>query len=149
MCLSTVYELGTDGSQRMLAEYVRDLRVTGDAVTLTDIMGKEIRVSSSLQRIDLVKNTILIAGLREKTGKPEHPVKKYEMVREIFNSCSNNQMRDVFITEIETDDVDQPVQEFLTGTEVHYEKQDNRHGVVIFDINTDGLMQRITFTELD
>ncbi|MDR2393454.1 MAG: CooT family nickel-binding protein [Treponema sp.] len=65
MCLSTVYELGTEGSPRMLAEYVRDLKVSGDIITLTDIMGKEMKVSGSLQRVDLVKNAILIAGQRQ------------------------------------------------------------------------------------
>ena len=29
---------------------------------------------------------------------------EYELVREIQNSCSGNQMRDVFFDEIETDD---------------------------------------------
>lgn len=70
------------------------------------------------------------------------------MVREIFNSCSNNQMRDVFIKEIQTDTVDPWVQEFLTGTQVRYEKHENPDGAIIFDIDTDGMMQRITFTEL-
>jgi predicted RNA-binding protein len=50
----------------MLAEYVRDLRVSGDTITFTDIMGKETTVSGSLQRVDLVKNAILIAGLPQK-----------------------------------------------------------------------------------
>jgi len=31
-------------------------------------------------------------------------MKEYEVVWEIFNLCSNNQMRDVFIEEIETTD---------------------------------------------
>ena len=29
---------------------------------------------------------------------------RYEVVREIQNECANNQMRDVFFNEIETDD---------------------------------------------
>ena len=32
-------------------------------------------------------------------------MKKYEVVREIENSCANNQMRNVFFVEIETDDL--------------------------------------------
>ena len=32
--------------------------------------------------------------------------KCYETVWEIFNECANNQMRDIFIDEIETDDTD-------------------------------------------
>jgi hypothetical protein len=57
-------------------------------------------------------------------------------------------MRDVFIKEIETDSVDHSVQEFLIGAQVQYEKQENPDGSVIFDIDTDGIKQRITFTEL-
>ena len=41
--------------------------------------------------------------------------KEYETVWEIFNECANNQMRDVFFDEIETDDPAQdssPVQGF-------------------------------------
>ena len=76
-----------------------------------------------------------------------HP-KRYEMVREIFNSCSGNQMRDIFISEIETDDVDLSVQEFLIGTEVHCQKFEEANGTVIFDINTDGIKQRVAFTEI-
>jgi hypothetical protein len=57
-------------------------------------------------------------------------------------------MRDVFIDEIETDDVDASVQEFLVGTDVHCEKFEQNPGVVIFDIDTDGMNQRVTFTEV-
>jgi hypothetical protein len=55
-------------------------------------------------------------------------------------------MRDVFITEIETDDVDLSVKEYLVGNEVQCEKIENGNGAVIFNINTDGINQRITFT---
>ncbi len=29
---------------------------------------------------------------------------RYELIREIFNQCSGNQMRDVFASSVETDD---------------------------------------------
>jgi hypothetical protein len=57
-------------------------------------------------------------------------------------------MRDVFISEIETDDTDISVQEFLVGTDVRCEKTKTDAGAVIFDINTDGINQRVTFTEI-
>ncbi|MDR2397962.1 MAG: hypothetical protein LBD74_04275 [Spirochaetaceae bacterium] len=76
-------------------------------------------------------------------------MKQYEMVREIFNSCSNNQMRDVFIKELQTDDVDAWVTQFLSGAPVAYEKHENSDGSIWFDIDSDGLRQRITFTRLD
>jgi hypothetical protein len=72
-------------------------------------------------------------------------MKKYEMVREIFNACSGNQMRDVFIDEIETDDMEATVKQFLVGTEVQCERLEKDKGA-IFNINTDGLQQRVTFT---
>jgi predicted RNA-binding protein len=56
----------------MLAEYVSDLRVTGDTITLTDIMGKEIVVFGSLQRVDLVKNAIIIAEQPQDVKKEEN-----------------------------------------------------------------------------
>jgi hypothetical protein len=71
---------------------------------------------------------------------------KYEIIREIFNACSNNQMRDVDIQEIETDDVDSVVKEFLSGKEVSCKKQIQPQGGFVFDIDTDGLIQRISFT---
>ncbi len=37
----------------------------------------------------------------------------YEVVREIQNECANNQMRDVFFDEVETDDPVQTVREML------------------------------------
>ena len=37
----------------------------------------------------------------------------YEVVREIENSCSRNQMRDVFFDEIETDDPLEAVRSLL------------------------------------
>jgi hypothetical protein len=71
---------------------------------------------------------------------------KYEMIREIFNACSNNQMRDVEIEEVETDDVDSVVKGFLTGKEVTCKKQVQPNGCFVFDIDTDGLIQRLSFT---
>jgi hypothetical protein len=71
---------------------------------------------------------------------------KYEMIREIFNSCSNNQMRDVDIREIETDDVDSVVREFLSGKEVSCKKQALPGGGFVFDIDSGGLIQRLSFT---
>jgi hypothetical protein len=75
-------------------------------------------------------------------------MKKYEMIREIFNSCDNNKMRDVDIREIWTDDVDASVKQFLGGKDVQCEKFVKNDGTVIFEINADGLNQRVSFMEL-
>lgn len=43
---------------------------------------------------------------------------EYEVVREVQNLCGNNQMRDVFFAEIETDDPVSWVRGFLKGKDV-------------------------------
>ena len=45
-------------------------------------------------------------------------MKCYEAVWEIFNKCSNNQMRDVFIDEIETDDLDEFLRNKFKGKDL-------------------------------
>ncbi|MFP3090624.1 CooT family nickel-binding protein [Treponema sp. TIM-1] len=60
MCLSTVYELGTAGAKRLLCEYTSNVTVAGDTITMTDLMGKRLQVTGTLQSVDLVKNTIVI-----------------------------------------------------------------------------------------
>ena len=42
-------------------------------------------------------------------------MKEYEVVWEIFNQCPNNQMRDVFIEELELADPEQYVKEKFKG----------------------------------
>ncbi|GMO20568.1 MAG: hypothetical protein Pg6A_07350 [Termitinemataceae bacterium] len=72
----------------------------------------------------------------------------YEEIREIFNKCSGNQMRDVFVEEIETGDTDEYVKRYLTGSDIKCEKSINEKGAIIYDIETDGLKQRIALTAL-
>jgi hypothetical protein len=74
--------------------------------------------------------------------------KKYEMIREIFNSCDNSQMRDVDIQEIETDDLDAFMKGFIRGKDIRSEKIQKNDGAVVFNINVDGLNQRVSFMEL-
>lgn len=70
----------------------------------------------------------------------------YEMIREIFNLCSNNQMRDVFVSEVETDDTDAIARSFCTGSNCTIEKVVRADGVILYELDTDGLRQRISFT---
>lgn len=71
---------------------------------------------------------------------------RYELIREIFNKCSGNQMRDVFVSSVETDDPEAYLRSVLVGTEIRVERTETRDGV-IFDVVTDGLPQRFSFTE--
>ena len=75
-------------------------------------------------------------------------MKSYEMIREIFNECQNNQMRDVFIEEVDTDDTDALVRSYCTGGETSCEKSVLANGSIIYDFVTDGIKQRISFTEI-
>ena len=75
-------------------------------------------------------------------------MKEYEVVWEIFNLCSNNQMRDVFIEEAEIADTEQYVKNKFAGKEVTYEKSVLENGTVIYYIMTSGIHQRMSFTEI-
>ena len=71
---------------------------------------------------------------------------RYELIREIFNLCSGNQMRDVFVSSVETDDTEGYLRSVLVGTDIRIEAAPTRDGV-IYDVVTDGLHQRFSFTE--
>ncbi|MDR1796899.1 MAG: hypothetical protein LBR44_05555 [Clostridiales Family XIII bacterium] len=73
--------------------------------------------------------------------------KEYEMIREIFNNCSGNQMRDVDIRTVETDDVEEFVRIYLDDPEAVVERQVSRDGAVVFEVEKAGLRQRFSFTE--
>lgn len=73
-------------------------------------------------------------------------MQRYELIREIFNLCANNQMRDVFVSEDETDDTDSVARVYCKGAEVTVEKTVRDDGAIIYDIVADGLRQRLSFT---
>ena len=73
-------------------------------------------------------------------------MQRYELIREIFNLCANNQMRDVFVSEVETDDTDAVARAYCKGADVSLEKTVRDDGTVIYDISVDGLRQRLSFT---
>lgn len=70
----------------------------------------------------------------------------YEVIREIFNLCSNNQMRDVFVSEVETQDTDAVAAAYCTGKDYIMEKRVEPDGVIVYDLTVDGLRQRLSFT---
>ena len=75
-------------------------------------------------------------------------MKEYELIREIYNNCSNNSTRDRFISEIKTDDIESVADAYCVGREVTRERRENPDGSIIYDINADGLLQRLTFSEI-
>ncbi len=75
-------------------------------------------------------------------------MKEYEAVWEIFNSCANNQMRDVFFEELKLEDPEQYILEKFKDKELKYEKSVQEDGTIVFDITTSGIRQRYSFTEI-
>jgi hypothetical protein len=76
-------------------------------------------------------------------------MKKYEMVREIFNQCKNNQMRDVFFEEVETDQVDNIVAKLCEEDKnMTCERRTLEDGSIVFYLNSPKFHQKISFTEI-
>jgi len=75
-------------------------------------------------------------------------MKCYETVWEIFNQCPNNQMRDVFIDEIEIEDIEAFLRNKFKGKDVSWEKTAQPDGTMVYDIVASGIWQRYSFTEL-
>ena len=70
---------------------------------------------------------------------------EYELVHEIKNHCPNNQMRDVFIEEVETDDPVAFVRTRLVGHIDELTVNERRDGVTIHAV-CDGLRHEFNFT---
>ena len=71
---------------------------------------------------------------------------EYELVREIKNLCPNNQMRDIFFDEVQTDDPVSYVKTFLKGKAVSVSVQPGEAGAVTVYADCDGLVQKFVFT---
>ena len=75
-------------------------------------------------------------------------MKCYEAVWEIFNECANNQMRDVFFEEIETDNIEAWLHRKFKGKELTFERSVLADGTILYDIDASGIKQRYSFTEI-
>ena len=73
----------------------------------------------------------------------------YELVREIPNLCRNNQMRDVFFDEVQTDDPVAYVCNFLKQTQKDLAVDRKSDGTVTVFAVADGLTQKFIFTPID
>jgi len=73
-------------------------------------------------------------------------MREYEMVREIKNMCPNNQMRDIFFEEVETDDPVEYVKVFLKGKADSLSSEPGEEGAVTVYADCDGLIQKFIFT---
>ena len=70
---------------------------------------------------------------------------EYELVHEIKNHCPNNQMRDIFIEEVETEDPVAFVRARLNGQIDELTAQQRPDGVTIHAV-CDGLRHVFSFT---
>ena len=71
---------------------------------------------------------------------------RYEMCCEIFNSCSNNQMRDVSFSDVSVEDTDAYVREMEPRATI--EKEELSDGSLIYHTDTAGLRKRYSFTPI-
>ena len=73
---------------------------------------------------------------------------EYELVREIPNLCRNNQMRDIFFDEVQTDDPVEYVRRFLKDTAYELSVDRRADGTVTVYAVADGLTQKFIFTPI-
>ena len=73
---------------------------------------------------------------------------EYELVREIPNLCRNNQMRDVFFSEVQTDDPVSYVRAFLKDSQTELSVEAQTDGSTVVYAVADGLAQKFTFTPI-
>lgn len=74
-------------------------------------------------------------------------MRSYEVVHEILNSCPNNQMRDVFFREVQTDDPEDFVRRGLKGRCTQLRAERGSDGSLVIWAVCDGLNHRFLFTE--
>ena len=73
---------------------------------------------------------------------------EYEVVREVQNLCGNNQMRDVFFEEIETDDPVGWVRGLINGKQVELTVDEKENGDLTVYVVCGGVSQKILMTRL-
>ncbi len=71
-------------------------------------------------------------------------MREYELCCEIFNECSNNQMRDIDFQDVSVEDTDLYIRQLEPQAEI--EREDLSDGAVIYHVNSCGLRKRYSFT---
>ena len=71
---------------------------------------------------------------------------EYEVVREIQNLCPNNQMRDIFFEEVETENPEEYVRQMLKDRTVKLDVQRVSDGSVTVFADCNGTIQKFVFT---
>lgn len=76
-------------------------------------------------------------------------LKEYEVVHEILNECARNQMRDVFIEEVEIQEgaFEEYIRSKHKDKEIKMEREDLPDGNIRYTVDTSGIVQKYTFSE--
>ena len=75
-------------------------------------------------------------------------MREYELVHEIKNSCPNNQMRDIFLEEIECEDPESYLRRKLQGKSLELTLEEGSGGTVTVHAVVDGMVEKYVFTPL-
>ena len=75
-------------------------------------------------------------------------MREYEVIREIENSCGNNQMRDVFFDEIQCESPAEYVRSLHAGKNMELTEEKKDDGGVIIYLTIDNLTQKYLFTPI-
>ncbi len=75
-------------------------------------------------------------------------MKEYEVIREIFNKCPRNRMRDIIVEEALLEDPESYIRQKFRGNDVSYTKSVLEDGTIVYDITTAQIKQRCSFTEI-
>lgn len=75
-------------------------------------------------------------------------MKEYELIHEIFNECANNQMRDVFFEEVMIEDLEAYIRGKHKDSDLKMEREELADGTIIYHVESAGISQRYSFTEM-
>ena len=73
---------------------------------------------------------------------------EYELVREIPNLCKKNRTRDIFVSEVETDDPVEYVRGFVKGEISSLTTDRLADGTVVVFVESGDIFQKFSFTPL-
>ncbi len=59
MCLSNVYN-GEQSDNNLLFKNIADLKIDGDTITMTNILGIPTSIKGTVKKIDLLENFIIV-----------------------------------------------------------------------------------------
>lgn len=147
MCLSTVYRDSVK-QDNMVMKNVRMIEYQNGNIVLTDLMERQMSIEGDLVMANLVDG---VAVIRENnhTGNADQKMKTYEVVREIPNSCKNNQMRDVFIEEVSCGDPEQYIRDMFSCQRCEFDTQHTENGDTTIFVRAGDLYQKFLFTLID